>query len=593
MPNFLKNFFIKLKRGKKHENHQEHVGWEKKLIKKLGKKEKVNLPSFKQIKYLPSILNKKEKILLLICFVTLTIASIILATNLYLKLPLKPTVGGKYTEGIVGEINLINPLFNLQNEAEQDTIKLIFSGLIKWQDNQLIPDLAERWEEKDGGKKYIFYLKNNVFWHDHKIFNADDIIFSIETIQNKKINSPLRETFLHVKVKKIDDYKVEFVLEKNFSPFLSYLTFGIIPQHLWQDILPENFQTDDLNLSPIGTGPFKFKSITRSETGQIKKVSLTRNKEYYWHPPYLKEIDLKLFNTYEEATEALLTKRIEGLAHYRKTDELKTVPKILNSFKNPLSYHAIIFFEESGILSNKKVRQALVYAIDKEKIKNNLQNIEIINASIIHPQYRHASALKQYKYSKETAEEKIKEAGYVKKGGTWTDQRNNNLKIKFIVSDKLANQTIGEMIKNFWTEIGLTIDLEVLSKDQFSKKLRENDYDAILNTIIEGYDPDPFPLWHSSQKNTGLNFSNLDHIKIDIILEKARLTSNLEERQEYYQEFQEMLAENSPGVFLYQTILSYFQDKKIKGFEASYLPLPTDRFSKIENWYIDLKRNFR
>jgi len=592
MKKFLTNFFIKFKSQKKGliNDVKEHFSWEKDLIKKLGVKDGFKIPNFHQLRYLPSVLTRKEKKKFTIFGLFFIICLSLLLSRLYSRLPLAPSFGGEYTEGLIGEITIINPLFNLQNETEQDLVKIIFSGLIKWKDNQLTPDLAEKWEIKNNGQKYIFYLKKNVWWQDKKPFNADDVIFSVESIQNNKIKSPLKETFSHVKIKKIDDYTIEFNLEKSFSPFLSYLTFGILPKHLWQNVQVENFQTDALNFSPIGTGPFKFDSLDYAGTNQIKKITLARNEKYYSHFPYLKKINFRIFTNYDEAADALLTKKIEGLAHYRKIDELETVPKVFNSYKNPLSYHAIVFFDELGLLGNKKIREALAYAIDRKEIINQLENTTLAETAIVDPNYQAEKNIKKYEYSIENAEKSLKDAGYKKSESWFSDKKGNNLTIKFIVSDKLANQKVGELLKNFWEKIGIKINLKVLASADFQKTLIENDYDAVLNTIIEGYDPDPFPLWHSTQITKGLNFSSFKDIQIDSLLEKARLSANIIERKKYYEDFQKIMAEDLPAIFLYQTILSYFQDKKIKGFEGGYLPTPSDRFSQIEDWYIYSKR---
>jgi peptide/nickel transport system substrate-binding protein len=593
MKRFFKNFFINLKSQEKGLVHdvKEHFGWEKELIKKVGKNEGHKIPHFHQLKYLPSILTKKERKRFIIFSLILIVALVFLFSRLYSKLPLVPTFGGEYTEGLIGEVNAINPIFDLQNETEQDLVKIIFSGLVTWTDGELVPDLAEKWEIKENGKQYIFYLRKDVWWHDLQPFNADDVIFNIESVQNAKVQSPLKEAFSHLKVKKIDDYKIEFDLEKSFSPFLSYLTFGLLPKHLWQNVEPEKFYTDAQNLSPVGTGPFKFISFDYSETDQVRKIVLERNEKYYLHPPYLKNITFRLFNSYDEASDALLTKKIEGLAHYRKTDEIETVPKVFNSYKSQLSYLAVTFFDEMGILGNKKIREALTYAIDKNEINSQLENITLANAIISNPYYSAEKTIKKYEYNKEEAENLLKEAGYKKnKDGWFADKKGNELKIAFVVSDKLANQKIGDILKNFWEAIGVKINLKILSSVDFQKVLLSHSYDIILNTVIEGYDPDPYPLWHSSQITRGLNFSSFRDIQTDSILEKARLSNDRLERKKYYEDFQKIIAENLPAVVLYQTTLSYFRDKKIKGFIPDYLPTPSDRFSQIEDWHIYFKR---
>jgi len=595
MINFFKNFFIKFKNkgGGFSENIKKHFVWDKDLFKKLRKNGKTELPTIKQLKYFPSLLIKEERKNFIIFGLFFILALSFFLLRIYFRLPIVPVRGGEYTEGIVGKIEVINPIFSLRNDAEQDVTKLIFSGLFKWKDNKISPDLAEKWEMKNEYKNYILYLKKNVLWHDGKNFSADDVIFTIQAIQNDKVKSPLKETFLNVKIKKVDDYTVELILEKSSPFFISSLTFGIIPKHLWKIVSFENFLADDLNLSPIGTGPFKVKEEIKQENGQIKKIVLEKNKKYLAHPAYLNKLIIKFFNTHEDAFEALISKKIDGLSHTRKSDDVETAPKNYNVYKIPLSYYTAIFFnEESVVLKNKTVREALTYAFDKKEAIKDLKNIEPLETAVINNDFR-SSKINGYQYSPVKAENKLKEAGYIKKSGWFKDKKGWVLEINLVTSEGIASEKTGDKVKEIWEKFGIKINLEVLEKDKFNKALQKNDYDAILSTVVEGYDFDPFFLWHSSQIEDGFNLSNFKDIKANLLLEKARSATNKDERKKYYEEFQQIIYDDVPAIFLYQVDLSYFQDKKIKGFQASYLPAPSDRFADIENWYVFSKRGLR
>jgi len=225
-----------------------------------------------------------------------------------------------------------------------------------------------------------------------------------------------------------------------------------------------------------------------------------------------------------------------------------------------------------------------------KKFIENFREIEIIEAPIINPDFK-SEEIEKYDYSLEGAEKNLKEEGYQKKKGWFVDKKNNPLTINFIVLDRSINKEIGKTIKNFWEKLGVKTNLQILNKEDFNKAIKEKKYDVVLQSIIEGYDPDPFPLWHSSQIGKESNIvNNFKDIKIDVALEKARMSFDEEERKKYYHEFQKIISKEVPAIFLYQRVLTYFQNKEIKGFEANFLPFSADRFSKIESWYIFTKK---
>jgi peptide/nickel transport system substrate-binding protein len=106
--------------------------------------------------------------------------------------------------------------------------------------------------------------------------------------------------------------------------------------------------------------------------------------------------------------------------------------------------------------------------------------------------------------------------------------------------------------------------------------------------------PDPFPFWHSSQKkDPGLNLGLYENKKVDKLLEENRQNLDKEKRAELLKEFQEILIEEAPAVFLYNPDYLYFVSKEIKGIKPGIITTPSQRFSNIEQWYIKTKRAWR
>ncbi|MCD4704825.1 hypothetical protein K8R66_01980 [bacterium] len=293
-----------------------HISDEKLIFNLSNKK----FPNTIQLKQLKHFVSKKEKKIVYIAILFIIISFFWLSIRLvWNKLVDVPTYGGEYTEALVGSIQYINPILNQSNDADRDISRLVFSAIFKVNYNgELENDLIQGYELSDDKRIYTFSLKENIFWHDGEKFIADDIGFTLAAIQNLDFNSPLYKTFQGVGFEKISDNSFKLILSEPFSPFLSTLTFGILPAHLWEIIIPKNASLTELNKKPIGTGPFKYKSFKKGSNGNIKQYTLERFEDYYDKKAYLKEISFRLFEDLEFALEALKANRDDGVNFVNK-----------------------------------------------------------------------------------------------------------------------------------------------------------------------------------------------------------------------------------------------------------------------------------
>ena len=168
---------------------------------------KSKFPSLSQWKQIFKVLRKGEKITLLGLAVLAVGSLFFLATNFYINnTKVVPAFGGTYVEGVVGQPRFINPIYGETNDVDRTLIDLIYSGLMTYdKDGKIVNDLASSYTVSDDGKTYDFQLKDNVFWQDGKPLTSDDIIFTIETIQNSDYKSPLRANWLGVEAEKTSD----------------------------------------------------------------------------------------------------------------------------------------------------------------------------------------------------------------------------------------------------------------------------------------------------------------------------------------------------------------------------------------------------
>ncbi|MFZ2189167.1 MAG: peptide ABC transporter substrate-binding protein [Candidatus Magasanikiibacteriota bacterium] len=343
-----------------------------KLMRRVHQKK---LPQVRQLFHVGHVLSTRERRIFKFSFLLLIIGIIWFAgefiSNNRTQVPAR---GGKYVEAVVGSPQLVNPVFASSNDVDMDITRLVFSGLLRYNEkNGLIKDLAAGYEISADKKVYTFELRKDVVWHDGEPLTARDVLFTFDTMQNILVGSPLAVSFQGVKVSALDDYTVRFELAEPFAPFLSSLTVGIIPEHVWYNVAPEQMRLAQVNIEPIGTGPFMFNRLAKDSTGHIYTYELTRFKDFYGEVAFLEDFVFQFYPEYDNdtgAVQALRSQKVTGLNFVPKNLQDRVDRKHIVLHTMQLAQYSALFFNQSRneILKNSEVREALAYAVDKDRI---------------------------------------------------------------------------------------------------------------------------------------------------------------------------------------------------------------------------------
>lgn len=612
------------------------------------------LPSPQQVKYVFRFLTRAEKnIIKAAFFVTTATLAVWIVFFTFTHLSTAPKSGGDYTEGVVGQPKLINPLYSPLNETDADLVSLLYSGLFRHnKDMKLVPDLAAGYSISDDKKAYTVNLRQDVAWSDGEPFTADDIIYTFETIQNPETGSPLLSAFQGVKVERLDDYSVRFVLREKYAPFLDSLTVGILPEHVWSNIAPSNIRLAKNNLQPIGTGPWIFEKLVKDDLGNIQLYVLERNNNYYQTLPHLKTVTLKFYNDYAQAVDALRAQSISALSFIPRNLKEKISKKLFNVFELQFPQYTALFFNpnQQAALKNQDVREALAMALDKKVILDEAVDGEgtVIDAPILpggigyNPNIKkiehnlaEANRLLDKTYSRIPPEEYFKirkeaalkarlpiiemtrknpsstpemvsstalnmekEAEEIARGEMSADQtfyrvdKNKNIfQLVITTADTDEYARTAESVAKFWRAAGIQTSIQKVSSRQIPKEtLKERNYQILLYGEILGGDPDLYPFWHSSQTEyPGLNLSTFIDRSSDKLLEDARSTLDNKERDELYKKFQDTLSKNLSAIFLYSPTYTFLAAKEIKGIDLGRIYTSSNRYSGLSDWYIKTK----
>lgn len=544
-------------------------------------------------------MGKREKIILAILLSVAGISALLSLNNWYMDHTVSVAdAGGIYSEGIIGQPRLINPLL-ATSSTDTALTHLVFSGLYKYDGNgKLAPDLAESLPEiSEDQKTYTVRLRKDVKWHNNKAFTADDVVFTIRTLQDSAYNSPLRGEWLSTEVAKIDDFTVTFQVRDVSGPFVHNLVLPMVSKAVWENVSPDTFVLSKDNLEAVGTGPYLIKEIKKLPEGTIQSIKLEAFSNHYGGRANIDSVQLTFYNTYEDVLNGLHGKQISGFGFLPldKNLYLDRGNKDLSILSLPMpQYQAAFFNLANKTLSDKNVRKALALATDKRQVIDQVfgGNGLLLDGPIL-PEQVIGIAPSENKPDLEAAQKLLDGSGWkVNQTNNLRTKGNTALEFTLATNDFPLNVQTAEMLATQWSKLNVKINLNILStKELTDSVIRPRKFDVLLFAQKLGADPDPFIFWHSSQsKNPGLNLTGFSNAAADRLISEGRTTTNVELRNEKYRQFQNLITEEAPAIFLNQSVYVYAINRDIKGVTLRNLFDSSYRFQDIANWYLDERR---
>ncbi len=516
-----------------------------------------------------------------------------------------PRVGGVYTEAVIGAPVYYNPLLvRAGDDAEAAVVQLVYSGLFRADGRgAVVPDLAERYEMSDDAKTFTVFLRTDAVWHDGEQVTADDVIYTINTIKDKRfaIAPSLAQAWSGVNVERVDDRTVRFILDKPFAAFVSaQLRIGILPAHIWKDVDPSAFLRAQANVQPIGSGPYRFMEAQVDAKGQVQAVILERFTAYYARKPFIERIKILFVPDAVAARDAYVTHRADAfsvvprdLATARALSPAPrihtiAVPSIYGIFFNPL---------KSAALAYQDVREALTRATDREAIVRDVLHgaAQVITTPFTAGMAWYTGEDAAARFDVAAANALLDRKGW-KRGDDGIRAREGTvLRFTLLVPEWGDLLATAQVIAQQWRAVGADVQIRAADAEAFRSALAQRDYGAVLfGQTYFAFDADPFAFWHSSQKDApGLNFAQLTNKDIDKILADAQKERDAGKREELAARFAEQIADIVPATFLYSPYYLLAQRETVRGVSLERVTRPAERFATIADWYVETKRVWR
>jgi peptide/nickel transport system substrate-binding protein len=498
----------------------------------------------------------------------------------------QPAHGDTFIEASIGEPNNLLPVLS-SDSASSEINRLVYNGLIRYDKNlQLEGELAESWEVSEDKLSFTFHLRKGVTWHDGAPFTSADVLFTYQLYINPEVPTSYAEDFLQVaKAEAPDPYTFRVTYEKPYAPALESWGTSIHPKHLLEG---QEITKSPLSRNPIGTGPYKFGKWDAGE-----KVELMANPNYFEGEPYIHRV---VYRVIPDTSTQFLELQSGGLdfmgltpIQYQTQTDKSAFTHNFNKYRYlSFSYTYLGYNLTKPLFQDKRVRQAISYAIDKkELIDGVLLGLGHAATGPYKPDtWVYNANVKHYDYNPELSRSLLAEAGWVDTNGDGVLDKNGE-KLAFSIVTNQGNDLrskTAEIIQRRLKEVGIVIEIRIVEWATFLKEfIFPGNFDTTILGWSGGPEPDQYNIWHSSKTGPReLNFVKFSNAEVDGLLEKGRRTFAQEERKIIYDRFQEVLAEEQPYTFLYVGEALPAVAKRFRGIE----PSPAGITYNFIKWYV-------
>jgi ABC-type dipeptide transport system, periplasmic component len=503
------------------------------------------------------------------------------------QMSVKPAAYGDImVRGDIGDASNLIPLL-ASDKPSHDVAGLVYNGLVKYdKDMNITGDLAESWKISADGLIITFHLRKGVKWHDGRPFTAADVLYTYQVTIDPKTPTAYSGDFLKVKKAEIlDDYTFRVTYDKPFAPALISWGSSILPRHL---LAGKDITKSPLKRQPIGTGPYMFKEWIAGQ-----KIVLISNPDYFEGRPY---IDGYITRIIPDTATMFLELRAQGISYMDLTPLQYTRQTENNLFQKNFNKYSYLGFKytylgynlKNPLFTDKRVRQAISYAINKEEIISGvLLGLGKPATGPYKPgTWAYNGNVKTYQYNPQRARELLHEAGWIDANSDGILEKGGQPFVFEIITNQgnETRQKCAEIIQRQLKEVGINVKIRILEWAAFVNDfINKRRFDAVILGWTITLDPDAYDVWHSSKTAPEeLNFMSYKNLEVDELLEKGRGTFNQKERKKYYDRFQEILAEEQPYTFLYVPDELIIISNRFRGVE----PAPIGLDYNFIKWYV-------
>lgn len=498
----------------------------------------------------------------------------------------EPAAGDTIILGSIGDASSMIP--NVTGDSASHEIgSFLYNGLVKYdKDYHIVGDLAESWEVSPDELSITFHLRKGVKWHDGREFTADDLMFTYRFMTDPRTPTPYAGDFLLVKAAEVlDRYTFRVHYAKPFAPALISWGMWVLPKHLLEG---KDVRQSPLNHHPVGTGPYLFRQW---KTGE--KIELEANPNYFEGRPYIQRL---IYRIIPDSATLFLELKAGGVdwsslspLQYQKQTDIELFRRSFRKYRHLANGYTYLGLNlKDPRFQDRRVRQALAYAIDKQEIiKVVLLGLGVEATGPYKPDtWVYNPRTKKYPYDPDRAKKLLAEAGWKDEDGDGVLEKDGR-PFRFAILTNQGNEErkmTAEIIQKRLERIGIQVEIRVAEWASFINYFIKNRrFETVLLGWATGQDPDLYDIWHSSKTLPDeFNFVSYQNQEVDRLIEEGRHTFDQKHRKACYDRIQEILAEDQPYIFLYTPFALPVIHARFKGIA----PAPAGISYNFIQWYV-------
>ncbi len=468
---------------------------------------------------------------------------------------------------------------------------------VKWTADGVQPLLAESWDVEEGGKAFIFHLREGVKWHDGKPFTADDVVFSFNTFANPAVSSTYAAKLSDVLgydefkagtatslagVTKVDDKTVRVEL-KSAAPLwveLQQISISMLPNHILGSVAPDQLRTHTYWKNMVGTGPFKMTKFVDDQ--YIEGVA---NEDYFLGKPKLDKIVFQIYADTTAILNALEAGELDSTPYEGGGIPLDQVKRfeamdhltVLGNMDAGLPTFIMLNLEDPDF-AKPEVRQAMLYAIDRKTMMETVRmNFGKISNTMFPAEWARPADLEEYPYNPEKAAELLKAVG-------WDSTR----KIDFLYYyNDQVNKDIVVAIQSYLAAVGINVEPRLVDGAGFNQALVDKTFQAGYAANGQGLDPSIGAAITKCGTQRAMSYCNE---RVDELFGLGLSEGEREKRAPYYQEISTILNKELPKLWLWYEVRPMGFNKRIVGLGEHFQQQPllmfdTPIYNEIHTWY--------
>lgn len=500
----------------------------------------------------------------------------------------EPQYGGNMILATFSEPVLFNPLYS-QDTASSDIEDLVYAGLMESNERlEMVPLLAVDQPVISGdGLEWTFTLREGVRFHDGVALTAHDVAFTYGILIHPDYTGPRAGYFRTLsRIDALSDREVKFTFSEVDARFLSLSDFGILPRHLLADVpVAELGEYRAFNvLAPVGAGPFRFVSWTRGQN-----LVLEANEDYFEGRPYLDRVTVRILSDSNAGVLLLETGDLDHLVvPQNEVNTVKRMSHVTLHQTLALSYSYLGWNQRNPLFQDRRVRQALTHAIDREEMVETLLegNAVVAHAPVSPLSWAYDDDVARFPYDPERARALLAEAGW-RPGADGILQKDGR-RFSFQILSNDGNQIrrdIAVVVQQYLRAVGIDVRPVQMEWGAFLERINPPNYnfDAVVLGWALGLDPDPSAIWHSREIARGLNNISFRNARIDEISDRNIRVLDQDQRAVMLGEAWKILAEEQPYTFMFYAQQFIGLKSDVRGFVHH----PRVDMYHVHKWWLD------